>query len=145
MGLTYIFIHHMKRPTFSISKIYQFLTQTKALRTCCEEKTHTMALVEVVQQCTSVVVLLMIIREGGRGKSGRLCAHCRDGDCTVCASVQLLMPAQPVQQQLRHTIAATLKMLLSDLSEPDPGIKFVCCKLMEVKMCCFCTWGGSRC
>ena len=28
-------------------------------------------------------VRLMIIREGGRGKSGRLCAHCKGGDCTV--------------------------------------------------------------
>ena len=45
--------------------------------------------------------------------------------------------------QMGHTNAATLKMLLSDLSEPDPGNKFVCCKLMEVEMCCFCTRGGT--
>ena len=79
--------------------------------------------------------------QGGRKREKWAAVCSLPGWRLHCASVQLLMPAQPVPQQLRHTIAATLKMLLSDLSEPDPGIKFVCCKLMEVKMCCFSTRG----
>ena len=88
---------------------------------------------------------LMIIREGGRGKSGRLCAHCQARDCTLY--IGSIVEAQPVQTcSLKgHTIADTKNVIRSG----DPGPIFtytlsladcsktclvfdVCCEQIEV-------------
>ena len=112
-----IFTRNLYRPTFDFQQkqsnemapdifmiFYEVIdpcTDSPWLSRCRFLRTHTQInfsfanLLWRIDTTGGAAVRLMIIREGGRGKSGRLCAHCQAGDCTLC--IGSIVEAQPVQ------------------------------------------------
>ena len=72
-----------------------WLSRCRFLRTHTQSNFGFTNLLWRIDTTGGAAVRLMIIREGGRGKSGRLCAHCQAGDCTLC--IGSIVEAQPVQ------------------------------------------------
>ena len=117
IGQGYIFTRNLYRPTFDFPQkqsnemapdifmtfygVIDPCTDSQWLSRCRFLRTHTQSnfgftnLLWRIDTTGGAAVRLMIIREGGRGKSGRLCAHCQAGDCTLC--IGSIVEVQPVQ------------------------------------------------